>query len=437
MPVIAVVVAVLVAIVGGALWWQPWVPEVEPASMERMAFPLPDKPSIAVLPFTNLSGDPKQDFLVDGFTENIITALARVPQLFVIARNSTFTYKNKPVKVQTVAEELGVQYVLEGSVQRSGETIRITAQLVDALTGRHVWAERYDRDLQDLFALQDDITINILEALQVVLTGMDVAAVRRTSDSRNLDAYLLYWQAVEHYRRYNREDNVRARQLAMRALELDPQFVQAKVLVGWSHQTDGRLGWSDSRAESYQRGAEIAERALQLDPEHPFVQALLSNVYLNQRKFDDAIAAGRKSSKLEPSASIFHATTAISTYYAGNFEETVVLTKEAMRLSPNYPAWYNYRIGVAYRMLGRYDEAVTALKAFKDRLPKPNMLALTALAASYSMMGRLGDARAVVSETLKLHPNASVQAVAKMHYFKDPAHLERILNALRKAGLPE
>jgi tetratricopeptide (TPR) repeat protein len=291
--------------------------------------------------------------------------------------------------------------------------------------------------MQDLFALQDDITLNILKALQVALTEGDIGAVRPTNDSRSLDAYLLYWQAVEHYRRFNREDNVRARQLAMRANELDPQFAQAAALVGWSHQMDGRFGWSDSRAKSYLRGAEIAGRALQLDPEHPSVQALLSNVYLSQRKFEDAVAAGRKSIALAPSASVFYANTAVATYYAGNFEETVTLTKEAMRLHPYYPAWYDYRIGVAYRMLGQYDEAVTALTANKGRRAKPNMLALTALAATYSMMGRLADGRAGVKETLKLHPNASVQAVAKMHYFKDAAHLERILDALRKVGLPE
>jgi TolB-like protein/class 3 adenylate cyclase len=432
--VVAAAVAVI-AVAVMAVWWQPWVERVETASVERMAYPLPYKPSIAVLPFDNLSGDPKQDLFVDGFTENIITALAKVPKLFVIARNSTFTYKGKPVKVQKVAEELGVQYVLEGSVQRSGGTIRITAQLIDALSGKHVWAERYDRGVKDVFVLQDEITLNILTALQVTLTEGEQARMQGRTD--NLEAYLQYLKALARFRRFRREDNQRARELSERAIELDPDYASAWVLQAWTHQMDGRFGWSESRADSYKRAAEIARKRLAVDDMNRGVHTLLSGIYRSQLKFDESLAAGRKAIALAPSVADGHAVLAVTTYYAGDFEETVALTKEAMRLNPHYPTWYLYRIGVAYRMLGRYEEAVDALEANKDRQSKPNLAALTALTATYAMMGRTEDARAVVAETLALYPKATVRRAAKMHYFKDPAHLERILAALRKAGLPE
>ena len=434
LPAVAAAVVIAAAVV--AVRWQPWAPDVEPASIERMAFALPDKPSIAVLPFDNLSGDPGQGVLVDGITENIITTLAKVPGLFVIARNSTFTYKGKPTKVQQVAEELGVRYVLEGSVQRSGETMRTTAQLVDALSGRHIWAERYDRNVTDIFALQDEIALNILTALQVALTEGERARLSR-AQTGNLEAYLQYLQAVAHFRRFTREDNDQARRLAEQAIELDPEFAAVWVILGWTHQIAARFGWSESRAVSYKRVAEIARKARSLDESDPGVYSLLGAVNRSQRKFDEAITMGRKAISLGPSVADYYASLAVNTYYAGNFEETVTLTKKAMRLHPKFPDWYLYRIGVAYRMLGQYEEAVAALKQFYERLPKRNLLSLTALAATYSMMGRNAEARALVTEALELDPKASAERVAKMHYFRDPAHLERILDALRKAGLPQ
>ena len=278
------VAVILVLVAGGVLWWlEPWTTDVEPASIERMAFPLPEKASLAVLPFDNLSGDSGQEFFVDGFTESIITTLARAPQLFVIARNSTFTYKGKPVKVQQVAEELGVQYVLEGSVQRSGETIRISAQLIDALSGKHLWAQRYDRSVKDVFALQDEITLNILTALDVELTeGEKAQLTRRQTDS--LEAFLQYLKGRAQLRRFTREDNERARSFAKRAIELDPEFADAWVVLAWTHQFAARVGWSESRAESYKRAAEIAEKALGLDDTHPSGYALLSTIYLYRAK---------------------------------------------------------------------------------------------------------------------------------------------------------
>lgn len=433
-PAIALVASVIV-LAGVLAWWRPWAPEVEPASLERMAYPLPEKPSIAVLPFDNLSGDPEQEFLVDGFTENVINSLAKLPGLFVIARNSTFTYKGKPVKVQQVAEDLGIQYVLEGGFQRSGDEIRVTAQLVDALSGRHLWAENYDRNVTDIFDIQDEITLNILSELQVVLTEGGGSDFRR--GPRNLQAYLLYFQALALLRNFNSDDMADARQLAEQGLELEPTSARLAVLIGWTHQSDARFGWSESSTESYEQGARMAMKALELDPQSGSVHALLSNVYLVQRNFDKAIEAGEKAIELAPSIADFYAIAAMATYYGGDFERTVTLAREAMRLHPFHPAWFSYRAGVAYRMLGRYEEAVAALREFYERIPKPNMIVLTALASTYSMMGDMAAARAVVDEMLQLYPDASVDKAAQMHYFENPEHLERILDSLRQAGLPD
>ncbi len=226
--------AVLLLVAAGMAWWQPWVTRVEPALPAKMAFPLPKKPSIAVLPFDNLSGDKTQDYLADGLSENIIQALSKVPEMFVIARNSTFTYKGKAVKVQRVAEEMGVRYVLEGSVQKSGDRIRVTAQLIDAITGRHLWSERYDRKLTDLFAVQDEITKKIVVALLGKLIEGEQAHVRARS-TNNLQAWGFFVKGLTQLERYTKQNNARARTLAQQAVKLDSNYAAAWRLLAWTH----------------------------------------------------------------------------------------------------------------------------------------------------------------------------------------------------------
>ena len=242
---------VLIVVVGGVTGWYFYLRQstkIEPASMEKMAYPLPDKPSIAVLPFDNLSGIPDQDYLADGITENIITALSYIPEIFVIARNSTFTYKGKAVKAQKVAEDLGVRYILEGSVQRAGDRLRITAQLIDATTGRHLWADRYDRDLQDLFALQDEITLKIVFALEVKLSvGVQTRLARKTMP--NFEAWSYYVRGYGHMKQHTKDDNAKARELFERAANLDrdmPRLLLRLVgRIGKTRSMDGaRLGES-------------------------------------------------------------------------------------------------------------------------------------------------------------------------------------------------
>jgi adenylate cyclase len=264
--VLAVVVLFLLG--GGLAVWKYYLgtvsPPMEVASVEKMAYPLPDKPSIAVLPFNNLSGDPEQEYFSDGLTEEIIAALSSVPKLFVIARNSTFTYKGKPVKVQRVAEELGVRYVLEGSVRKAGDKIRITAQLIDALNGHHLWSKRYDRNLSDIFALQDEITKNIITAMQVRLTtGEEVKAAAKGTN--NLEAYLKFLKANELLDRINPESNALAKQLAEEGIALDPEYAWAYYALGRTNTMDVWLGTTKSPKQSIAKAMELFQKAIALD----------------------------------------------------------------------------------------------------------------------------------------------------------------------------
>jgi adenylate cyclase len=429
-------VVVLILVAGAFAIWNFYSrPAYEPASLERMAYPLPDKPSIAVLPFVNMSGDPQQGYFSDGLSDQIITALSKVPHLFVIARNSTFTYKGKSVKVQKVAEDLGVRYVLEGSVQRTADRIRIIAQLIDASKGHHLWAERYDRPLKDVFVIQDEITMEILKALQVKLTTGDKAKVIGEKTD-NLKAYLKGLQAVEELQRFSKEGNILARQLCEEAIALDPEYPSAYRILGWSHFTDAAYGWSKSRRESFKKAVELAQKTLELDDTQAAAHSLLGMIYLFQRQYDRAIAEGERAVSISPNGANYKAILALILNYAGRPKEAIDYVQKAMRLSPIYPAWFLHRLGMAYRLTGRYDEAIEALKRFREHNPE-HIHSYTELAIAYSQLGRSEEARTLVEELLKKHPKFCRQRYAKTRFFRDPTELERELVALGKAGLPE
>jgi len=281
----------------------PPAPKEEVASKEKMAFPLPDKPSIAVLPYVNMSGDPKQEFLCDGMTEEIITALSKLPGLFVIARTSTFTYKGKPVKVKQVSEELGVRYVLEGSVQRAADRIRINTQFIDALTGHHIWAERYDRDLKDIFALQDEITIRILTAVRVKLQGGDVSRWKTSGygGKPNVDCYLKHMQAVGYSNRLNPADNNLARRMLEEVIATCPEHPMTYVSLGYVYYFDYVMGNTRSPRETLEKGIELAQKALAMDDSLANAHGLLSRLYSYKRERDMAIAEGERAVALDPS----------------------------------------------------------------------------------------------------------------------------------------
>ncbi len=438
--VVAAVAAVLIVVAAVAIWnfYLRPAPPVEVASVKKMAFPLPDKPSIAVLPFDNLSGDPSKDYFSDGITENIIMALSNVSNLFVIARNSTFTYKGKPVKVQQVAEELGVRYVLEGSVQRSVNQVRITAQLIDSLTGYHLWAERYDRKIGDIFALQDDITERVTMALEVKLTEGEQARIRR-GKTDNPEAYEYFLRGLEIGRRFTKEDNAQARKLFEKAVELDPNYAHAWQEIGRMYYRDARFGWTDTPGRSLTLAEELAQKTLAINDSDAFAYGTLSLVYMARRQHEKAISYGEKALALAPNFADVQAAIALTFLYSGRPEEAIELVKKAMRLSPYYPSWYLPVLGHAYRLAGQYKEAIEALESWRIRANPRSELPYVMLAFTYVEAGREEDAQDAVAEILKRKPKASIEGYAKSKFFayKDPAEIERALDSLRKAGLPE
>ncbi len=422
--------AVVVLIVGAVAIWNFFFrpPSIEPASIEKMAYPLPEKPSIAVLPFDNLSGDPDQDYLADGIAENIITALSYIPEIFVIARNSTFTYKGKAVKAQEVAEDLGVRYILEGSVQRAGDRVRITAQLIDAASGRHLWADRYDRSLQDLFALQDEITLKIVIALQVKLSvGVQTRLTGKAIP--NFEVWSYYARGYGHMMRHTKADNAKAREFLERAEGLAPEYAPVFIWLGWTHFEDAHHGWSESREESLLRAVELAKKAQALDDSDPMIHALWGAIYLRQGRFDQAIAEGEKSVVLGPNQAEPHLMLAMYLHSTGRHKEALPLLRKAMRLDPYYPSFYLELLGSIYLHMEEYSKAVEAYRVLVVREPH-RLVGHQGLAIAYIRLGRKEQARSEVAEVLRLFPEFSLEVYRKQAKWRDMD-----IEALREAGL--
>ncbi|MGH7311020.1 MAG: adenylate/guanylate cyclase domain-containing protein, partial [Candidatus Rokuibacteriota bacterium] len=339
--VAATVAAVLVVL--GAGGWAGWLWLGGAASPPRLA--LPDRPSVAVLPFANLSQDPSQEYFSDGVTEDLITGLSKVSGLFVIARNSVFTYKGRAVRVGEVGRDLGVRYVLEGSVQRAGDRVRITAQLVDATTGYHVWADRYDREVRDIFAVQDDVTQHIVGALAVKLTEGERGRLGRVPTD-NPEAYDVVLQGRGVLRRTTREGNAEARRLFVRALDLDPEYARAHAGLGWAHLQSWQFFWSTD-PESLERARELAQRALRLDDTLADAHRLLAQIDLWKKEHDAAIAQAQRSLALAPSDADGYETLAEVLAWAGRAEESLRFIRQAIRLNPRYPFVYLWTLGHA------------------------------------------------------------------------------------------
>jgi adenylate cyclase len=429
-------IIILVIVAGGLIGWNIYLHQskkIEPASLDKMAFPLPDKPSIAVLPFDNLTGDPDQEYFSDGITEEIITALSKIPKLFVIARNSTFTYKGKPVKVQQVSEELGVQYVVEGSVRRAEDRVRITAQLIDALTGHHIWAERYDRELKDIFAIQDDITKQIITALQVVLTEGEHARIMATGTD-NLEAYLLYLQAVGQHMHLTKDATVRSRQLAEKAIALDPKFASAYRVLALSYWLEVPLRLTEDPRQSISKAMELAKKSLALDKSSGGVHSLLGYLYTMMRQHNKGISECERGVALEPNSAWAHYYLGTALRYAGRHEEAITMYKDAIRLNPIPPSIYHQGLINSYCLTGQYEDAITEGKKAIHLEPN-NQIAHAFLAAAYSLGGWEEEARLEAKEVLRINPKFSVDYWAKTIPYKNPGDRELIISGLLKAGL--
>jgi adenylate cyclase len=441
-PAIAAAMVIIVAIAGAVTWWQPWAPKVEPPLGAPTAHQLPDKPSIAVLPFTNISGDKEQEYFSDGITNDIITELSKFSNLFVIASNSVFTYKGKAVKVNEVGRDLGVRYVIEGSVQKAAGRVRINAQLIDAATSRHLWADRYDRDLKDVFAVQDEITKSIVTALEVILTGDEQRrAARRYTDV--LEAYDLFLRGRNYlfagretgvFMRGTREAHLRARELFERAIGLDPKFAAAYAEKSITYFFNFIMPLS-REPELLGPALEAAQRSVALDDSLPLAHARLSWVYLARRDHEAAIAEGRRAIALDPNDAENHAQLGNILNWAGKPEEAIGFIEKAMRLNPLYPFNYSYYLGHAHFLLGQHEEALRLMNGALTRAGSFLPLRLH-LAVLYQRLGRQEEAKAQVSEALKTFAWASIEDTRQRSLYKG-ALLERFLDSLRKAGMAE
>ena len=408
--------------------------DIAVGSANEPALALPDKPSIAVLPFDNLSGDAGQDYFADGITDELITALSRFPDMFVIARNSVFTYKGKAVKVQQVSRELGVRYVAEGSVQRSGDRVRINAQLIDATTGHHVWAERFESEMTDVFALQDQLVQNIVAQLASEVSDAEMVRMRRKGTD-NFEAYDYHLRGFDAALRFTRESSAEARAMQQKAIELDPDYASAYAALAWTHLNDFRLGWSDDPAASIERAFELAHKAVSLDDSEPLGHEALSDVYLWRKDYDRAIAEIEKAIALNPNDADLYADLGDRLTWVGDAEQALGHIEKAIRLNPNFPPIYLWHLGHAYFVAERYDESIAAFQELRDRNPHfaPSYIYL---AAAYALTGRDEEARAMVPEIARTTDWNLEQAAEQLPY-KNPADLARLITALRQAGLTE
>jgi adenylate cyclase len=396
---------------------------------------IPEKPSIAVLPFDNMSGDPSQEYFSDGLSEQIINGLCKVSNLFVIARNSGFAYKGKSVNVQQVGKELGVRYVLEGSVQRAGDRVRITAQLIDLTTGYHLWSDNYDRDLSDIFALQDEITLRIIETMQITLTLGEQARLW-AGMTTNIQAFDLMMRGYDAYWRTNEKDNKQASQFFKQAINIDESYAMAYTWLGNTHISDIFYGWSKSPIKSLEQAEICAEKALSLNDSYDLAHLLLAWTCMAKRQHNEAIKKAERAIELNPNGADAHASLAFIHCFADNNELAIELAKRALRLNPIPPQFYYTVLGIAYRIEGRHAEAIAL--ADKCLIENPdNLQALLILAACYSLLNQTEEANKASKEILRINPNFSTfNYVASLPY-KNQNVADRYVDALRKAGLPE
>lgn len=388
-----------------------------------------DGPSIAVLPFDNMSGDPEQAYFADGITEDIITEISKIAGLSVISRNSTFTYKGKATKAQDISRDLGVASVLEGSVRKAGERVRITAQLIDGRSGGHIWAERYDRDLADIFAVQDDVTEKIVGALELNL--IDGAQHRKARSETGIpQAYDCVLRGREQYHRFSTEGNLRARELYERAIELDPGYAAAHAGLAEATMHD----WFTGSPEALERALEMAQKARELDPALPLVYEALGNILLFKRRYDEAFAAIKTWIEVEPGNADAYANLAAVLHISGEHEQIAALIEKAMRLNPFYPFYYMLYIGMADLMMRRYDTAIAAIRRSITRNPDampPHLF----LAACYGHLGDEARAREAMSEVHRIQPDLTMGTVKTIYVYKRTEDLDHLIDGLRRAGL--
>jgi adenylate cyclase len=391
-----------------------------------------NKPSIAVLPFDNMSGDPEQGYFADGITEDIITDLSKVSGLFVIARNSSFAYKGQAPDIRKVSRELGVRYVLEGSVRRVASRIRINAQMIDGTTGGHLWAERYDRDIEDVFAVQDEVTRTIVDALKVRLTPGEEA--RRESHNKvDPEAYDLLVRSRQTMLQLRPEAAIEARGMLERVIEIDPGLALAYARLSIIAFAEYANQWNDATPDNLTRALELAQKAIETDDTEPQGHVSLSVVLSWMRRLDEAEQAAERAVALAPNFADAYTGLGNIRDYQGRHEEAVALYTRAYRLDPQFDLALNF-LGRALLALGRFGEAEIAFKRRLTLQPRSDMTRFY-LACLYGLTGRHEEARRYWQETLEVNPGFSVERLKQILPYRDPNLVDRLVGGLRDAGI--
>jgi adenylate cyclase len=392
----------------------------------------PEQPSLAVLPFANLSGDPTEDYFSDGLTLDILAELVRIPGLFLIGQDSSFTYKSTAAKPQEIARELGVRYILKGSVRTAGTHVRINAQLVDGVSGRHIWAERYDRDMNDIFAVQDEITDEVVTALDIALVGGDNARVIRRH-VRNPQALGLIYQGLEFVHKFTREDMKHARALFMDAIELEPSSPVPYSELAWTHYFAIERGWVDDPAEPLREMAELAEKALQLGDDSGYAELMLGHMHLMKREYDEALASADLALGLRPSCQAAWGLKANILNYCGQPQEAVPLAEQSVRLSPVAQTFFPEVLANAHYLCGHYEAAIGGAHDALALAPD-NIDARVVLIAALLATGREDVAKATAQEIMSIDPRFTIARFKRSRPYRNPAVLDKLADSLELAG---
>ncbi len=408
-------------------------PAAAPAPAEAALRP-PDKPSLAVLPFANMSGDPEQEYFADGMTEDIITDVSKTPGLFVIARNSSFTYKKQHVDVKEVGRKFGVRHVLEGSVRKAGMKVRINVQLIDAETGGHVWAERFDRDLEDIFALQDEVTQKIVEALKVQLTGGGPVQ-QRARGKVNSEAYDTLLRARSCILQFTPQGLAEGRALLERALEVAPDMPQSRAYLAITVLLEYLNGWNNAGPERLEQTLALARKAYEADNTSALACNALAIALIWSRRLDEAEPLSRRAIEIDPNFSEAYGSLGNALHFAGRHEEAILAFEQALRLDPEFNIWM-HALGRAQFTLGRYAEAEATFKRRLIHLPHSDVTRAY-LASLYGHTGRVEEAQRLWRELMEINPRYTPELTLRILPYKDRAPLDHFIEGLRKAGLPE
>lgn len=433
---LAAVATVILAVAGGiAFWFQPWVPEEEPATVERMALPLPDKPSVAVLPFENISEDEEQEFFSDGITEDIITDLSKISGLFVVARDATFAYKRSRVKIRQVAEDFGVQYVLDGSVRRSENSVRITAQLIDTLRGNHIWADRYDRELRDVFAVQSEVAAQVVKAMAVTLKSGEHERLFQKYTT-NIDAYDAFIRARRTVDVPSRANIDRGEALFKHVIELDPKFAGGYAGLSFNYSVKARFGYGNSRMADAQRSMELAQEAIRIDPQFGWSYVALGGAQLASGNPTAAVATMREALVLLPGDYEVHLFTGLYQQFAGESAKAIEHLELAKRMNPVDTDRNTAFLGMAYFMNGDYAKAEEFWKRRNEKFPVGSTMPYVFLAASYALQNKAGEAVPVVEELRRAFPEFRLENWGWSRSYHLEENRERLHRGARTAGVP-